>query len=207
LAADQRAGDEAKVGDVAQRILDLDPKNLRALAILTALERAQVTTGNAAAIGPMSEHAEKGLVALPAWSKPDGMADDAYKTLHDTMVVVFEGAHGLALLQAKDFEGARKAYLKALAVDPANMEDAYQIGIAEMQTKPLRVGGFWWLARAYDLAGDQHSDAVQQAIGAYAKAKYVGYHGDDGGWDAIVASAADKPKPPDDFAVSAAASK
>ena len=197
----------AKVADVAQQILDYDPKNLRALAILTTLERANFNGGDAAALAPMGDHAAKGLALLPGWTQPPGMADDVYKTLRDTMTVAFEGAHGFALLQTKDYEGARKAYLKALAIDPSNIEDVYQLGVTELQTKPVRVGAFWWLARAYDLAGAQHADAVQKAIGDYAKGKYVAYHGSDDGWDAIVAGAADKPKPPDDFAVSAAAKK
>jgi tetratricopeptide (TPR) repeat protein len=207
MAAYQRAGDEAKVADAAQRILDGDPMNLRALAILTALERLQVTAGHADTLPAMTEHADKGLAELPNWSQPAGMADDAYKTLRDTMAVAFVGARGLALLQAKDFEGARRAYLKALAIDPANLEDAYQVGVAELQTKPTRVSGFWWLARAYDLAGEQNNQPVQRAIGAYAKAKYAAYHGGGDGWDAIVAGAADKAKPPDDFAVRAAPPK
>jgi tetratricopeptide (TPR) repeat protein len=207
LSGYQRAGDAAKVGDTAQQLLDADAKNLRALAILTTLERVRFNNGDATALAPMGEHANTGLATLPGWAQPAGVADDAFKTLHDTMAVAFEGAHGLALLQTKDFEGARKAYLKALAIDPANLEDAYQIGVAELQTKPLRVGAFWWLARAYDLAGAQNRAAVQQAIGAYAKGKYVAYHGGDDGWDAIVASAVDKPKPPDDFTGSAAPPK
>ena len=207
MAGYQRAGDAAKVADTAQQLLDVDAKNLRALAILTTVERISVNSGDATALTPMAEHANTGLATLPGWSQPAGMADDAFKLLHDTMTVVFEGAHGLALLQAKDFEAARKAYLKALAIDPANLEDTYQIGVAELQTKPLRVGAFWWLARAYDLAGAENRSAVQQAIGAYAKGKYVAYHGGDDGWDALVASATDKPKPPDDFTVSAAPPK
>jgi tetratricopeptide (TPR) repeat protein len=207
MAAYQRAGDEAKVADAARRILDGDPMNLRALAVLTALERLQVTAGHADTLPAMTEHADKGLAELPNWTQPAGMADDAYKTLRDTMAVAFVGARGLALLQAKDFEGARRAYLKALAIDPANLEDAYQVGVAELQTKPTRVSGFWWLARAYDLAGEQNNQPVQRAIGAYAKAKYAAYHGGGDGWDAIVAGAADKAKPPDDFAVRAAPPK
>jgi tetratricopeptide (TPR) repeat protein len=207
MAGYQRAGDATKVGDTAQQLLDVDAKNLRALAILTTLERARFNSSDTTALAPMGEHASTGLATLPGWSQPAGMADDTFKKLHDTMLLAFEGAHGLALLQTKDFEGARKAYLKALAIDLANLEDTYQIGVAELQTKPLRVGAFWWLARAYDLAGAENRSAVQQAIGAYARGKYATYHGSDDGWDAIVASAVDKPKPPDDFTVSAASPK
>jgi tetratricopeptide (TPR) repeat protein len=206
MAAYQRAGNGTKVVDTARRLLDADPNNLRALAILTTFERAGVTRGDAAQVKAMGEHASKGLAALAAWSKPANMSDDDYKALHNALTAVFEGAHGFALLQAKDFDGARRAYLKALAIDPSDIQNAYQIGVAEMQTKPLRVGGFWWLAKAVDMAGAQHNDPLQQAVGAYAKAKYVRYHGSDDGWDAILVDATTEPKPPDDFSVKAAPS-
>ncbi len=205
MAAYQRLGDQGKVAGTAQRIIEAQPGNLRALAILTAIERDHVNHGDASALAAMREHAAKGSAELAAWAKPTDMPDDAYKALHDTMAVVFDGARGMALLQAKDFDGARRAYLKALAIDPDNMENAYQIGVDEMQMKPVRVSGFWWLARAVDLAGAAHNDAVQQALSTYAQGKYDAFHGSDDGWNEIVLDAADKSMPPDDFEVSPAA--
>jgi len=204
MAAYQRQGDEAKVADAAQRILDDQPKNIRALAVITAIERERANAGDGSQLAAMRAHAETGLAELVAWKKPGDMGDETFKTLHDTMTVVFDGARAFALLQAKEFDAARSAYLKALDIDPSGLENAYQLGVTELQLRPVDVEGFWWLARAEDLAGAQHNGAVQQAVANYARGKYAAYHGSDDGWNDIVIDAADKPAPPDGFEVTAA---
>src|SRR5262249_4152526 len=72
MAASQQGGNAAKVEDVAKRILQVAPKNVRALAIVTVLERAHATQGQADASAKMREHAELGLKMLPGWKKPEG---------------------------------------------------------------------------------------------------------------------------------------
>jgi hypothetical protein len=200
MAAWQQAGNAAKVESDARRIFALDQDNVRALAVIVALERVRATRGDKQAQAALGGHAAEGLRALPAWQQPDGMSDADFRTLRRQMLDIFDGAAGFAALQAERYGASRDALGRAVAIDAGNLQDVYQLGIAELQMAPLDATGFWHVARAMALADAQHGAAAVQAIGAYGKAKYVRYHGSAEGWDAIVARAATETAPPPDFA-------
>jgi len=65
MAAYQQAGNQAKVMSFAKRLLELDPGHVRALAIVTALDRAAASQGDAKALAEAGADAEKGLKSLP----------------------------------------------------------------------------------------------------------------------------------------------
>jgi tetratricopeptide (TPR) repeat protein len=198
MAAYQKLGDTARVEATAVAILQFEPDNIRALSIVTVLRRARATTPQAAV--ELREPAEKGLRLLAEWKKPDALSDDEYKKLRDQIIVIFNGADGFALLQAKDYAAARDHYLKSVALDPANLQDVYQLSIACLEMSPLDVNGFWYIAKSINLA--QGNDAAQKSIAAYAGAKYRKFHGGNDGWDALVAAVAAQTSPPADFAKS-----
>lgn len=200
MAAWQEAENQAKVESEARRILALDKGNVRALAIVTFLERTQATQGKTELLEPLRAHAAEGLRALPKWPKPDGLSDAEFAALRARLSAIFEGAAGFAALQAKDYVAARAALRKAVALDADNLQAVYQLGIAELQMEPPDATGFWHVAKAMALADAQHGAAAVQAIGAYGKAKYRRYHGSEEGWDAIVAQAATERAPPADLA-------
>ena len=99
MAAYQQAGNAAKVGETAERILQLYPENVRALAIAAYLKRSK---GDAKAAAEAGSLAEQGLKALAKWPKPDGISDTDFKKLSDQMAEIFDGAAAFALLQTKD---------------------------------------------------------------------------------------------------------
>ena len=202
MAAYQAAGDAKHVERTAQRLLTLRPENIRALAILTALERVAATNGDATALAEMREHAEHGSRNLKAWSKPDGTSAAEFGKLRAQMAAIFSGATGFALLNDKNYAGARDSLLTAVAAEPADMQNIYQLGIAEVQMTPLDVNGFWHLARAMNLAAAQKNTTAHDGIAKFAKAKYKHYHGGDDGWDAIVKAAGVKGAMPKTFAAS-----
>jgi hypothetical protein len=78
----------------------------------------------------------------------------------------------------------------------------YQLSIAELEMTPLDPRGFWYMARASNLA--KGNDAAVKAISSYAAAKYKLYHGSVDGWDQMVAAAANQTAPPGGFSVTAA---
>jgi hypothetical protein len=200
MAAYQQTGDQAKVEATAGEILKLSPDNVRALAIVTYLQRHRATKKDKGALKEVGGNAEHGLKALETWTAPDGMSAEDFKKLRDQMADIFNGGAGFAALQAKDYATARGYYLKSVSIDPANIQDVYQLAIADLQAKPLEVDGFWYIAKALNLASAQKNEIAQENITNYGQAKYRRYHGSDDGWDALVAAVASQTVPPDGFA-------
>lgn len=131
------------------------------------------------------------------------MTEEARK-LRAQMADIFFGAAGFCSLAAKDYSSARDNYQKALQINPDNMQDNYQIGIADLEPNPPDVSGFWYLARAINLADSQNNPSAKDGIAGYASAKYKKYHGEAAGWDQIVAQAANQTSIPTNFSVTKA---
>jgi tetratricopeptide (TPR) repeat protein len=199
MAAYQQAGNVAKLTSTANHILALDPDNVRALAIVTFLNRALASQGDAKATADVRTDSEKGLKALPGWQKPDGTSDADFEKMRMQMAAIFHGAAGFAALQAKDYPAARDQYMQSIEIDPRNLQDVYQLAVAELEMKPLDPTGFWYVAKAFQLA--QGNAAAQKSIADYGKAKYRRYHGGEDGWDQLVAAVANQPGRPADFSV------
>jgi len=200
MGAYQHAGNSAKVEQTADRILQFDPDDLHALAISIILKRVQAKDEkDAAAIGVL---AERGLKVLPNSPKPDGASDADFKKLSDELADIFNGGAGYALLQAKDYAHARPFYLKAIQIDPTNLQDIYQLSIADLEMAPLDIDGLWYIAKAINMAQAAGNQQGAQSMRAYGKAKYHRYHGSDDGWDGIMTSAANQSSPPSGFAAS-----
>lgn len=204
MAAYQQAGNTQKVEDVARRILDPEPNNARALAVLTFIDRGKASSGDAAALQESCGNARKGLTALSRnLARPNEMTDDA-RRLRAQMADIFFGAAGFCALATKDYTTARDNYQKALQINPDNMQDNYQIGIADLEPNPLDVSGFWYLARAINLADSQNNASAKEGIASYASAMYKKYHGSSAGWDQIVTQAANQTSIPANFTVTKA---
>ena len=127
------------------------------------------------------------------------MKDADFAKLRRQMEAIFNGALGFAALQGKDYGRARDAYL---AADPGNLQDVYQLGIAELEISPLDANGFWHIGRAISLANSQKLGDAVKSIDAYGRAKYKRYHGGEDGWDAVVRQAASGAAISKDFASS-----
>lgn len=200
MAAYQQLGNQAKVEETAKRILQLMPNNIRALAIVVALDRAKATSGDKAALQEGCTDAQTGVQQLPSWQKPEGMSDADFDKLKNQMAEIFNGDAGFCALQNKDYTGARAAYLKAIQNDPNDLQDIYQLAIAYLESDPIDLRGFWYGAKALSLAGN--NAAAVNAIAPYIKGKYKKYHGKADDWDQFAASVASQtaPPPPDDLA-------
>ena len=198
MAAYQHAGNTAKVEETATRLIELKPDSVRALAIVTYLRRGRAAQGEATALAELATGARRGLEALSRWTKPADASDEAFAAMRRQMTAIFNGALGFATLQAKDFANARRYYQLAFASDPNNLQDVYQLAIADLQTEPIEVDGLWYIAKATSLAKD--NEAAQQRIGEYGKARYKKYHGSEDGWQELLAAAAAQNAPPSDFA-------
>jgi tetratricopeptide (TPR) repeat protein len=187
MAAYQQAGNQAKVLDTGQRIIAIDPGNVRALAILAFLKRA---AGTAETAKEAQAYAERGLAGLSKWTLPEGTSDADFQKLRMQMSLIFYGAAGWGHLQAKEFDVARDNYLKALQIDPTDFQNTFQLGYALLESDPIDLRGLWYAVKAANLAQAAGNAAGVKQILDYAKAKYRKYHGSNDGWDAFAASVA-----------------
>ncbi len=200
MAAWQAAGDSKQVMKVAKRLLAADAGNIRALGIVVALDRVNAATGDNAALNEMCQDASGGMLAVPMWREPANMAPADYVALSKLLNDIFIGAEGYCAVQEKNYSQARDWLQRALKIDSTNVQDTYQLAVADLESTPLLPEGFWYCARGIHMA---ESAAIPQDAGgmtAYCKAKYSNYHGTDDGWDALLTSVADQDAPPPDFA-------
>jgi tetratricopeptide (TPR) repeat protein len=200
MSAYQQAKNVPKLEQIAGRLLEVDPNNIRALAISAYLARAGATSGNPARLKETCADAQKGIQALPGWSRPDGTTEEDFATLRKQMSQIFYGAAGFCALQNKDYPAAQANFVKSLELDPSDMQNAFQLGIADLQMNPLEATGFWYCGKAISLALAQKNEAGAQSIGAYCKAKYHNYRGTDEGWEQLVAATGAQNSPPAGFA-------
>src|SRR5262249_35563766 len=87
MSAYQRAGNTAKVEEIANQILKLEPDQVRALAVVTYLRRARAQ-GDATAFIALAEGARRGLNALAQWKKPADVSDDAFEAMRKQMSAI-----------------------------------------------------------------------------------------------------------------------
>ncbi|HSK44483.1 MAG TPA: hypothetical protein VLA83_11415 [Candidatus Binatia bacterium] len=200
MAAYQNAKNPQKVEQMASRLLEIDPGNMRALAVATAFGRSEASTGNAVKLKETCANSQKGLQTLPSWPRPEGASEAEFVTIRDQMAQVFYGAAGFCALQDKDYAAARVSYLKAMKLDPNDFQNAFQLSIAELEQNPLDPVGFWYCGKAINTALGEKNDAAVQSVTGYCKAKYHNYHGSNDGWDKIVADSRGEVAPPEGFA-------
>lgn len=194
----QSAGDTVKVLEVAKELLAEDSGNVRALAIVVALDRVSAAQGDSSALDELCLDSTGGMREISMWQKPPNMTDADFARLHKQMDLIFDGAAGYCALQQSNFSQARDWFTRAYQIDGANLQDIYQLAIADLEMTPLDANGFWYCAKAMQLAKKMTSASVASGMESYCKPKYAAYHGSDNGWDGIVAAgAADTTLPPD----------
>src|SRR5205807_2370179 len=150
----QLSNNAPKVMEIAKIILQENPNALPKLAIVTAIDRAQATaSANPTALKEACDDAQKGLQALPTWAKPEGLEQAEYEKQKKQIADIFYGASAFCALQNKDYAGAKSNYLKAIELEPSNLQDVYQLAISELEPNPMDLNGLWYGAKAINLAG------------------------------------------------------
>jgi tetratricopeptide (TPR) repeat protein len=201
MGAYQQTANQAKTLETAQKVLNANPCNLRALALLTYTKQAMAVAGqNAAQNWPdAGQNGEKGLQCLTTAVKPDGTQQADWDKLKVQTTVIFNSAAGLAAYQAKDYAKAEKYLRPAVEADPGNLLDVYDLALAYLApgAGEKDVDGLFFIARASNLA----QGAGKDQIAKFGKSKYTKYHGNDEGWSDLLAKTATAPKPDPDFTI------
>jgi tetratricopeptide (TPR) repeat protein len=204
MSAYQQAGDMQKTIDTANRVLQVNPNNVRALAVLVYYYRATTTAQNLTQnLDLIQKYAQQGEQALHNMTKPEGMSDADFTKFHNELSAIFEGGLGFVALQKKDNATAAKEFKEAVSEESQpNIADIYPLAQADLESKPMNPDGFWFIVKASQLA----QGAAQQQILDYGRKKYVRYHGKEDGWTDIVnqAKSSTSMMPPPGFTVAAA---
>ena len=204
MGAYQQAGDAQKMVDAANRALQVNPNNVRALALLTYYYRASTTTQNLQQnLDLVQKYAQQGEQALHNMSKPEGMSDADFTKFHNELSAIFEGGLGFVALQKKDNATAAKDFREAVSEESQpSIADVYPLAQADLEAKPMNPEGFWFIVKASQMA---QGDGQQQIL-EYGRKKYIRYHGKEDGWSDLVAQtkASSSIMPPAGFTVAAA---
>lgn len=203
MATYQQMGNMQKVIDTANRLLQSNPNNLRALALMSYLKRQMAEQGGPQAQQNLTEaqqFAQRGLQAIQTAPKPEGMSDTDFQKLKNDTGAIFAGVAGLAALQNKNYPEAQQLLSQSVKANPNNLSDVYPLGLAYLQAQPPDYqNGLWYIARAVNLAAQ--NAAAQQQINKFGRAAYIKFHGNDEGWQQVVQQAAANPVPPAGFAI------
>ncbi len=205
MASYQQAGDMDKTLSTADRLLAVDPGNLRALAISVYIEKSQAATKTTPAdaqpiLDKAAAQAQTGLSA----TKPATMADADYQKLKAATAPIFNSAIAQDDENKKDFSGAIAAFTSELKSysDPAQtqsgpgLNDTYLLGQAyAQQTPPDLKNAAWFLTRAAQFAPPQAKPTIEAAAEYFFKK----YHGSLDGYPAIQTLAQANLFPPDAY--------
>ena len=205
MASYQQAGDMTKTLSTADRLLAVDPGNLRALAISVYIEKSQAATKTTPAdaqpiLDKAAAQAQTGLSA----TKSGNMSDADFQKLKGATAPIFDSAIAQDAENKKDFSGAIAAFTNELKAysDPAQtqsgpgLNDTYLLGQAyAQQTPPDLKNAAWFLTRAAQFAPPQAKPQIEKA----AEYFYNKYHGSMDGYPAIQTLAQANLFPPDAY--------
>lgn len=203
MGAYQQTQNAAKTGETADRLLQVDPNNMRALALMSYTARVNYQNNQdpakaAQLAQSMKQYGEKGVAALPNYTKPENVSDADFSKLKDQMSSIFNSAVGLAALYEKDYPNAAKSLKVAADANPTDFSLVYPTALAYTQsTPPDYINGIWYAARASVVAPPAYTAQIEK----YAKSQYVKYHGGDDGWADVLAKAKASPTQPADWTI------
>ena len=204
----QQLGNVQKTVDAANRVLQADPNNVTALALLSYLDRLKAQSGGpdaAQALTEAKQFGDRGLQALQTYKKPENMSDADFAKLKDQLAGIFDSSVGMADLQGNNLPDAEKYLSIAANSNPTDFSIVYPAALSYLNGKDLTkdqwLQGIWFIARATNLAP---TPQYKQQIGEFGRRKYMKYHGGDDGWTDVVTAAASSPTPPSGWTVAPA---
>jgi tetratricopeptide (TPR) repeat protein len=193
MAAYQQTGNAAKMADAANRLLAVDPNNVKALALMAYTDKANQKWQDA------QQHSIAGLQAIDKMTKPDGVSDAEFQKQKTQLSALLNSIAGFSSLQLKDNANAQKYLRAAVEANPNSLEDVYPLAVSYLTSTPENdVDGLFFIARAASLAQDPKG---KDQITKFGHSKYVKYHGSEEGWNELLAQAASTPMPPPGFTI------
>ncbi len=199
-----QTGDQAKTLDAADRLLAVDPQNIRALTLEVYYRHADAEkltdpAAKAAALDKAAAYAQTGLNA----TKPKDVSDADFNALKAAAQQTFESAIAADDLAKKDNAGAITALKTEVdAHEPETekpspvLQDVYTLAQAYYtSTPPDYLNCAWYATRAANFAPDPYKATISQ-LATYC---YTKYHGNKDGYDAMQTSVKTNLDPPAGF--------
>jgi hypothetical protein len=189
----------------ADRLLQIDANNFKAVVVSVAVKKAQcIRTADVQACDDAGRLAKKGLLL----TKGKDTSDADWKTQTSTFFPGFHSAIALDdAIAHKDFKGAVAEFTAELMLytddqskslglsDTLHLADAYAQPDAKDPVKAI-----WFYARAFDFAPANYKPTIEKSLNYW----YKKYHGDLKGLDDIKTQAAATTFPPGTLVIAAA---
>ncbi len=201
MTAYQQTNNAAKMMDTAQKVLQANPCNLRALALLTFTKRGLAEQGQNAQqnLADAAQNGDKGLQCIQTAPKPAETSDADWQKLKTQTAGIFNGAVGMNALQTKDYAKAQQSLRASVEANPNNLSDVYPLALAFLTANPPNdVDGLFFIARAVNLAAGSPAQAQIQTFG---QKRYTKYHGSADGWNDVLTTAKSNNVPPQGFTI------
>jgi hypothetical protein len=199
----QSTGDADKTLSAINRLLQIDPSNMKAIYLGVFIKRSQcLKTSDAQVCDDAAALAQKGLIA----TKSADVSDADWKKLTDTAYPIFHSAIALDLLVSKkDSKSAQAEYTKELMLFPlaattsgTALVDTLQLAEAYSKADARdMVQAIWFYARAWNFAPAAYKAQIEPKLEYW----YKRYHGNGDGLDAVKTAAAATLFKPDSFTI------
>jgi hypothetical protein len=209
LFADSQTGDQAATLSAADRLLAIDPNNIRALVFEIYYKRPEADkltdpAAKQAALDKVAGYAQQGLNA----TKPKDTSDADFATLKAGGTPIFLSAIADDDLAKKDNADAITTLKKEIDGDQADTQKVSQVlqdvfVLAQSyytSTPPDYLNCAWYATRAAAFAPDAYKPTIQP-LASYC---YKKYHGSADGYAAMQTAVQTNLDPPAGFTVTAA---
>jgi tetratricopeptide (TPR) repeat protein len=211
----QQAGDQDNALKTANRLLQLDPNDTKAIFISVYIDKQKcqkgvnVQTGVESDPGPCDDAATLAVKGL-AVPKPSATADPDWQKQTAVAYPLFHDAEALDdAVAKKDYKGAVTEYSNELKLYPPdqtttgpalvatlNLAEAY----AKQTSSDATINAIWYYARAVDFAPANYKPIIEKKLDYW----YNKYHGAMDGLDAIKTQAQSSLMPPAGFTIAPA---
>jgi tetratricopeptide (TPR) repeat protein len=189
--------------DVAKQILGNDPNNFSALFITVSFTQALAGQNPTPDVLDQGESAAKALLAILD-KIPPNFTEEQWKNQKPQIEALAHTTLGWVALQKKNWQAAEAEFQKALQLNPNDGQVDYYMGTAIASEKdPAKMPtALFYFARAatYEGQGALNPAGRQQVMG-YVQRAYKGFHGNDEGFNNLLAAAKSSSLPPADFKI------
>jgi hypothetical protein len=183
-----------------------------AMASLWARVDAFVIGPTAPTVKEHCAQTQRSIEAISIFHMPLGTSKEQYGKLRNHLAASIYGMAGFCEFTKSNYLTARDYYLKALPLEPDNLQNLSEVGMSCFLMDPIDPAGFWYLARAETLSskypywtsnGDIPTEGIQSIPDTFPALEmaYSRYHGSLEGWHEIKKHAATHTAPPDGFTI------
>ena len=177
----QQTNNVKKTLETGQKLVTVEPCNMRALALLAFYDRTLAQQGD-----PNGNLADAKKYAQQGQGCWDKVTDPDIKGMKGQMDQIFGSAIGIACYQEKDYKCAADALKPVVDANPTDFSVVYPLALAYLnQTPPDYQNGIWYAARAAAVAPPSAAPGIEK----YARSQYIKFHAGDDGWAEVLAAA------------------